>query len=102
MKEFLQFIKEGWNWLLGSKTSFLKKIDDSDKDTFYRCHTCFSIYDGPMARFINMECGICKQKRISIKFVWEDFWIGFYWDKEKYWLYTCIIPMLPIIIRFRK
>lgn len=39
--------------------------------------------------------------KIKIKFVKEDFWIGFYWDKNKKWLYVCFIPCVPIIFKVK-
>jgi hypothetical protein len=37
-------------------------------------------------------------KRISLHFIWYDFWIGAYWDSEGRWLYVCLLPMCVIKI----
>lgn len=37
--------------------------------------------------------------RISIRFIWYDFWVGFYYDRMKRVLYFCPIPMLAIKIK---
>ena len=42
--------------------------------------------------------------RLTIKveplFKWFDFWIGFFWDSKKKWLYFLPIPMFGVIIKF--
>lgn len=35
-------------------------------------------------------------------FAWYDFWIGFYWDREKRILYIAPIPMFLIALYFEK
>jgi len=40
--------------------------------------------------------------KIKLIFAWYDFWIGFFWDKKKKWLYFFPIPMCGIILKFNK
>lgn len=42
-----------------------------------------------------------KGFRISFIFKWYDGWLGFYWDKDKKWLYFLPIPFAGIIFKFR-
>ena len=35
-------------------------------------------------------------------FVWNDFWIGLYYDKDKEILYLFMLPMIGLKINFRK
>ena len=34
-----------------------------------------------------------------IKFIWYDFWIGFYFDKHRSTLYFCPLPMMVFIFQ---
>lgn len=43
----------------------------------------------------------------EIKFEPRDLWVGVYWRSERkltpflhVWIYICIVPMLPIVIKF--
>ena len=40
--------------------------------------------------------------KIKFKFIWYDFWVGFYWDRKTKTLYICPLPMLVIEIRNEK
>lgn len=40
--------------------------------------------------------------KIKIFFAWYDFWIGFYWDRQKKVLYICLIPMIVISLCFKR
>lgn len=35
-------------------------------------------------------------------FKWFDFWVGWFWDKKKRWLYVFYFPMCGIIFKFKK
>ena len=47
---------------------------------------------------------MADNRPVSIKFEPRDIWIGVYWDRRSRWLfvYVCIIPMLPIVIKIRR
>ena len=38
---------------------------------------------------------------ISVKFLWYDLWVGFYWDRKERVLYFCPLPCLVFIFRLR-
>ena len=40
--------------------------------------------------------------KISLIFAWFDLWIGAYWDKKKNWLYILPLPMIGIILKFKR
>jgi hypothetical protein len=42
--------------------------------------------------------------KLEIKpiFAWYDFWVGLYWDRKKKVLYILPIPMVGLIVKFRK
>ncbi len=41
---------------------------------------------------------------MSIKpiFAWYDFWVGMFWDSAKRRLYILPLPMVGIVLQFRK
>lgn len=39
---------------------------------------------------------------VEFIFKWYDFWIGFFYDKKKHWLYFFYFPMCGIIFKFKK
>lgn len=40
--------------------------------------------------------------RIKFIFAWYDFWVGIYWDQKNHRLYFLPLPMLGIMLEFRK
>lgn len=45
---------------------------------------------------------IPKQKfRISFICKWYDGWVGYFWDKDRKWLYLLPIPCIGIVLKFR-
>lgn len=41
-------------------------------------------------------------KPMKLIFAWYDFWIGWYWDRQRRRLYIFPVPMFGIMIEFRK
>jgi hypothetical protein len=35
-----------------------------------------------------------KKPRVTLNFLWYDFWIGFFYDQKKQILYFCPLPMV--------
>lgn len=48
--------------------------------------------------FILKAFAIIRDYDIIIK--WYDLWVGFFWDREKKWLYFFPVPCCGIIIKF--
>jgi len=40
--------------------------------------------------------------RISVHFLWYDFWVGLFWDQKKKILYVCPLPCFVIKMEFEK
>ncbi len=38
--------------------------------------------------------------RVGFIFAWYDFWIGWFWDAKKKWLYILPIPCVGVVIKF--
>lgn len=38
--------------------------------------------------------------KVQLIFRWYDFWIGFFWDRGKRYLYFFPIPMFDIVFKF--
>lgn len=39
--------------------------------------------------------------KIKIIFVWYDFWVGLFYDKNKRWLYIFLVPTIGILLKFK-
>jgi len=37
--------------------------------------------------------------KIDLKFIWYDFWVGFFYDRKKKILYFCPLPTVVFIIK---
>ena len=40
--------------------------------------------------------------KVKLIFAWYDFWIGFFYDKDRKWLYVFIIPTIGIIFKLKE
>jgi|GEM_PF-1122592 len=40
--------------------------------------------------------------KIKFIFAWYDLWIGAFWDKQKYKLYLLPLPMIGVVLQFKK
>jgi len=38
--------------------------------------------------------------RLALRFAWFDCWIGWFWKGRRRHLHICLLPMLPLIVRF--
>lgn len=73
------------------------------EDFYSKCPKCKKeLFDG-------LDCEGCGYNELNhsiiltIKpvFAWYDFWIGFYWDKNKNRLYFMPIPMVGVYFEFK-
>lgn len=39
--------------------------------------------------------------KVQLIFKWFDFWIGFFYDQKKKWLYFFPIPMVGIVFKMK-
>jgi hypothetical protein len=40
--------------------------------------------------------------KVTVFFAWYDFWVGFFYDREKRILYFCPLPCVVVKVGFRK
>ncbi len=51
-----------------------------------------------------MGTGTWRDAVVSVRlfFAWWDAWVGAYWDRRQRRLYICPIPMLGVVVQFRR
>lgn len=38
--------------------------------------------------------------KVEFIFAWYDFWVGWFWDQKKRWLYVLPIPCVGLVFKF--